>query len=137
MRGIVPFCGLIALWAASLAGAAQPTIDAWRWHRRVVLIAAPTARDAQAASQRRILSTWSRQGADRDVSLVEIDGERVTGVADTASALRRRYRLKPGTFAVLLIGKDGHVALRAARPIAAGTLEGTIDAMPMRKAGQR
>jgi hypothetical protein len=40
-------------------------------------------------------------------------------------------------FQVLLIGKDGHVALRSAEPVAAATLQSRVDAMPMRRAGER
>jgi hypothetical protein len=38
---------------------------------------------------------------------------------------------------VVLVGKDGHAALRRSEPIDASTLVATIDAMPMRRAGQR
>ena len=127
---------LLALGAAQTVHAAMPTADAMRWHRRILLIAAPDRQDRQAAEQRRILDNWSREAADRDIALVEISGAHVTGLADDASALRRRYAIKPGRFQVLLIGKDGTVALRSAQPIPASTLQGTIDAMPMRKAGE-
>ncbi len=57
--------------------------------------------------------------------------------ADTAESLRKRYRLPSQSFEVLLIGKDGHVELRSNKPVGAGELQGRIDAMPMRRAGQR
>jgi len=69
------------------------------------------------------------------VVLVEISGEAVRGAADRAGDLRRRYGLRAGRFAVLLIGKDGHVALRREGVISAAQLQGAIDAMPMRRAG--
>ncbi len=87
--------------------------------------------------QRRILGEWRRQAADRDISVIDLVGADVTGAGDGAAGLRKRYALKPGRFAVLLIGKDGHVALRSARPIAAERLQAVIDAMPMRRAGER
>ena len=68
--------------------------------------------------------------------MITITGMTVTGSADKAQSLRRRFQLKPGTFQVLLIGKDGHVAIRSAHPITAERLQGAIDAMPMRQAGQ-
>ena len=52
---------------------------------------------------------------------------------DEAAALRRRYALPAGTFSVALVGKDGHVARREKAPMLAAELEGTIDAMPMRR----
>lgn len=128
---------LIALGLPTIVGAVAPTADAMRWHRRILLIAAPGPQDLQAMAQKRILSDWTSQAADRDLALVELSGTQVTGLADPASALQRRYGITPGRFEVLLIGKDGTVALRSARPIPAGRLQSTIDAMPMRRAGER
>ncbi len=107
-----------------------------RGHRRVVLVNAASGHDACLRRQRELLSAWSG-GEERDVSFVEIIGNAVTGAADTAAALRLRYQLSSQTFAVLLIGKDGHVALRAGAPQGGTALADAIDAMPMRRAGQR
>ena len=71
------------------------------------------------------------------MQVVEVIGDRVTGARDAASALRIRLQLPTKRFAVVLIGKDGHVALRSGEPVLAETLQGRIDAMPMRRAGQR
>jgi hypothetical protein len=130
-------CTLIALlMLPAVAHAAGPTIAAMRWHRRIVLIAAP-AHDADAARQRATLARWGAQARARDITLVEIAGSTVTGAADPAPDLRRRYRLSPEHFQVLLIGKDGHVALRSRHLQSAGHLQQLIDAMPMRQAGGR
>ena len=56
---------------------------------------------------------------------------------DTADALRQRFALPPDRFTVLLIGKDGHVAVRSGEPLQGADLTRIIDAMPMRRAGQR
>lgn len=123
--------------ALPFLAAAPSSVDAMRHHRRVLVVAAPAANDPALAEQRRLLAPWRAGAADRDLSVVELVGEHVTGASDTAVALRRRYGLVPGRFAVLLVGKDGHVADRSDRPVAADHLEKTIDAMPMRRAGQR
>ena len=57
---------------------------------------------------------------------------RPLGVAN-ASALRTRLRLAAGRFTTLLVGKDGHVAMRSHAPVVAGMLFPTIHAMPMRR----
>ncbi|WBO23837.1 DUF4174 domain-containing protein [Sphingomonas abietis] len=120
------------------AGTSPPaSVASMRWHQRILLLVTPQPDDPQAVAQRRILAEWHAQAADRDVALVEIAGARVSGASDSAAALFRRYRLSPGAFHALLIGKDGHVALRSAKPIDAGILQGTIDAMPMRRSGER
>jgi len=127
---------IVAALGAS-AAATAPSIDAMRWHHRIVLVASPAPNDAAMLQQRRILADWRREAADRDIALVEITGSRVTGVSDSAATLRRRYRLPDDSVEVLLIGKDGHVGLRSPHPIAADRLRATIDTMPMRKAGER
>ena len=48
--------------------------------------------------------------------------------------LAKKYNVDAKSFAVVLIGKDGHDAFRAARPVKPETLYGVIDAMPMRRA---
>ncbi len=122
---------------ASTARAAPQTIATMRDHRRIILIAAPQSNDPQVAAQNAILSHWKKEAEDRDISVITITGAAVVGTTDKAVALRSRYRLNPDRFQVLLIGKDGHVAMESAHPIAADQLQATIDAMPMRRAGRR
>ncbi|WP_420384495.1 DUF4174 domain-containing protein [Novosphingobium sp.] len=126
---------LTACAFATTAQATPQTIATMRDHRRIILIAAPQANDTQAAAQTAILSHWKKQADERDISVITITGLTVTGAADKAEALRHRYQLKPDSFQVLLIGKDGHVAIRSAHPITAENLQSAIDAMPMRQAG--
>ena len=125
-----------ALALHGAAHAASPTIDALRWHRRIVLIAAP-ADNADAARQRATIVHWGSRADARDMTVVDLAGARVTGAADGARALRQRFSLNLRVFQVLLIGKDGHVALRTRHPVTARRLQQIIDAMPMRRAGGR
>ena len=125
-----------ALALHGAAHAASPTIDALRWHRRIVLIAAP-ADNADAARQRATIVHWGSRADARDITVVDLAGARVTGAADGARALRQRFSLNLRVFQVLLIGKDGHVALRTRHPVTARRLKQIIDAMPMRRAGGR
>lgn len=120
-----------------LAAAPAPGVDAMRHHRRVVIASAPRADDPHLLDQRRALEGWRAGAADRDVSLIEIAGDHVIGASDRADVLRRRFDLPADRFAAVLIGKDGHVADRAAAPFPAAALQATIDAMPMRRAGRR
>ena len=122
------------LLAAALA--ASPTLAQTRWERRVLIVAAPSPQDPELAEQRRILGTWTAKGDERDLTIVEVVGDQVRGAGDTAPALRRKFRL-PAGFTAILIGKDGGEKLRSAKPFPTAVLEQTIDAMPMRKAGQR
>ena len=120
----------------AIALAASPTIAQMKWERRVLIVSAPTAEDPALAEQRRILAAWKTSADARDLILVEVVSDTVRGASDPAAALRRKYNL-PSTFTAILIGKDGGEKLRSAKPFPAAALEATIDAMPMRKAGQR
>lgn len=121
----------------SLLAAPATEVAAMRWEKRVLLVRASGANDPSLLAQRRILQRWRAGAAERDLVLVEVQGETVVGASDTAAQLRRRYRLPATGFMVVLIGKDGGVKLRQTRPIAAAALEETIDAMPMRRSGKR
>lgn len=120
----------------AVALAASPTIAQMKWERRVLIVAAPYPDDASLAEQRRILAIWKTESAARDLSIVEVVGDQVRGAADTAAQIRPKYHL-PASFTAILIGKDGGEKLRSATPFPAAALEATIDAMPMRRAGQR
>ena len=120
----------------AVALAASPTLAEMKWERRVLIVAAPSLQDAALAEQRRILANWKANSDDRDLTVVEVIGDQVRAAGDTAASIRRNYRL-PAAFTAILIGKDGGEKLRSTKPFPAAVLEQTIDAMPMRRAGQR
>ena len=120
----------------AIALAASSTVAQMKWERRVLVVSAPTAEDPGLTEQRRILAGWKTNAAARDLTIVEIVGDTVRGASDPAAALHRKYHV-PTSFTAILIGKDGGEKLRSAKPFPATALEATIDAMPMRKAGQR
>ncbi|KQR87535.1 DUF4174 domain-containing protein [Sphingomonas sp. Leaf343] len=121
---------------AALVAATGPAIADLRWQRRVLVVAAPRADDPALLAQRRALSGWDG-AADRDVTIVEVVGVRVSGAGDEADAIRRTYGLPADRFGVILIGKDGQVAVRSGEPILSESIQSRIDAMPMRRAGRR
>lgn len=116
---------------------ASQSIDAMRHDRRVLIAAAPAAEDGGLVRQRELLEPARPEMDARDVSVVEVTGDSVQGASDTAAAVRRRWRLARGAFTVVLVGRDGHEALRRAEPLSAQTLIAAIDTMPMRRAGLR
>jgi len=130
------------LWATavmigvSAAAPSDPSMAEMQWHRRVLIVSAPRGDNPQFLAQLGALSQWTG-GGDRDVSVVRIEEDAVSGSSETARDLRDRYGLTSATFSLALVGKDGHVALRSQVPLTGAQLEATIDAMPMRKAGQR
>ena len=123
--------------AALALMAASPTVAAMRHDRRVLIVAAPAATDARRTQQAALLAPAARDLRECDVTVVAVTGDTVQGAGDTADALRRRWQLAPQDFTVVLVGKDGHAALRRAAPLPAADLIAAIDAMPMRRAGLR
>ncbi len=121
----------------SAASGIAPTMSEMRGQRRVLIIAAPAADDPRLRAERATLASWSKGAADRNVVVVELVGCTISGAADDAASLRARLYLLPSSFAVVLVGKDGREAYRSAMPVTAQTLQDTIDAMPMRRAGER
>jgi hypothetical protein len=114
------------------------TLSEMRDRVRPLLIFAPTANDARLLEQVRVVSEHAKEAADRQLVTVAVaeDGNSQAGHrladADVAEA-RRRFHVRPGEFAVVLVGKDGGEKLRAAKPFSFDTLRDAIDAMPMRR----
>ena len=129
---------LIALAAAVAAVPAKlPTVAELRWDRRILLVSAPSVADPKVSVQRRIITDIARSGDDRDLVLVEVLGDTVGGARDSADTVRRSFKLPTDQFTVILIGKDGGEKRRSTAPMSVATLTGTIDAMPMRRNGER
>lgn len=122
----------LAPQAAPAVVAPAPTLAAFRWRRRVVLAFAPSAEDPRLLDQRRLLQGLTQGVNDRDLAFVAVT-DRTGGAADAPADLRRRFHVAREAFAVILVGKDGHEALRRDRPIPAAELSAVIDAMPMRR----
>jgi len=103
------------------------------------LVFAPSATDPRWARQDALLAGSQAQFADRDLlrfdlfERVQSRGARMPLGPSQEAALRARYRVERGSFRVLLIGKDGHVAFGGPMPVALSDLTDRIDRMPMRR----
>ncbi|WP_174285576.1 DUF4174 domain-containing protein [Sphingomonas bacterium] len=113
------------------------SVAAMKGKRRVLILVGPAFDDPSLRKEQQALDGWRVQAAVRDVTMVVIVGDHIAGAADDAAAVRRHWNLPSDHFAMILIGKDGHEAFRTDNPVAAAVLTQTIDAMPMRRAGQR
>jgi hypothetical protein len=132
----IGLCAAVVLMRVAAASPSDPTMAALQWQRRVLIVSTPRADDPQFVAQQQALSHWTG-GDDRDLTVVRIERDTVSGSSETATQLRHRYSLEAAQFSVALVGKDGHVAVRSRVPLSGARLEAVIDAMPMRKAGQR
>jgi hypothetical protein len=116
---------------------------------RPVFIFTPTHSDPRAAQQLAILYQNRAAAEERQiVTVLEVEGQasatlpqdpgvRLTPQDSDQAAARRRFKVAPGQFTVILAGKDGGEKLRSSQPIPFATLRDTIDSMPMRRQEMR
>lgn len=111
------------------------TLRASRGEKRLLLVAAATASQVDFRAQKALLTASEDQLAARDLLVLDVLYDQLP--AADRQLLARRYGLRPPGFAAVLIGKDGGVKLRSARPLAPAALFAVVDAMPMRQAELR
>jgi len=124
-------------------GAIEPyaafDFDRFRWKARPMVVFAPRGDDARLERQLAALRETERKFRDRDMVLVVVTkagaraGERPLDRA-AAAALRLRFRIAAGDFAVRLVGKDGGIKESADEPVDPDLWYAAIDRMPMRQA---
>ena len=130
------FGGLLFLTAQlPKARSVEQTLRASRWQKRVLLLAAPTAGQADFRQQRALLAAAGPGLAARDFVVLEAINDQLTQ-ADQ-QFLARTLGLRTLRFAAVLIGKDGGVKQQSSQPLRPADLFGTVDQMPMRRAEMR
>jgi hypothetical protein len=107
---------------------AQNSLENYRWHKRLLVIFAPSDRDTDFIRQMALLQ--QQQDALRERDIVVLSDVR------PADGGALRAQLNPAGFEIVLVGKDGGMKLRETRPVSAEALLSLIDRMPMRQAGQ-
>jgi hypothetical protein len=133
---LLPLACLALVATFSMAQVPHPTSLAQQlrtshWQKRVLLIGAPTASQADFQQQQKLLAAAPDQLRERDFLVLELP-------YDQLSAADRQYwqqELKQSLtrFAVVLIGKDGGVKRAESQTLTAADLFGTVDKMPMRR----
>ena len=124
---------------AQQADTAPVRLARYRDRNRVLLFFAPAPRDSALLAEEGALGARPQGVADRDLVVLRVLETGTSTAAGQplrrtdADALRRRYHAEPGRFTAVLVGKDGHTALRSHTPIVATRLFPLIDAMPMRR----
>ena len=109
-----------------------------QWEKRVVVIFSDPA-GIKSEAQLRALKVDTEGLRDRDLAVFTVNGNDVrpefgSDVVPQAHMLRKELGCPPGTFALVLVGKDGHVKARFDDVIDPAVLFVEIDSMPMRRA---
>jgi len=129
--------GLLLLFTAQTPnpGPLEQTLRESRSRKRVLLIAAPNAGQADFKTQKALLAAHQQELADRDFLVLEVLYDQLSPV--DRNYLMQRIGLKLPTFCVALIGKDGGVKEKRQRPMQPADLFDTVDKMPMRREEMR
>ena len=111
--------------AFAVTPAADADLGALRGEKRPLVVFADTPADPAFIEQMRLIEGRWPELADRDVAVI--------ADTDPAAATAIRTKLRPRGFAMVLIDKDGTVALRKPFPWDVRELMRTIDRMPDRR----
>ena len=91
---------------------------------RQLLIFGSEIHSALVTKQKALLNNVKAGVVERDIKIT---------VVPAASELNKEYKIKPGTFIVILVGKDGSEKHRSDTVLQPQKLFTIIDAMPMRR----
>ena len=114
-----------------------------QWQNRILVLSAPTADDETLGELQLDMASTPEEFADRDLLLVTLlddalstAGARELTTAEAAMA-RASLGLRPGSFALRLVGKDGSVKLASETATSMAEIYSLIDGMPMRQTEKR
>ena len=136
-RMAVPLFAMAFLLPLASQAQTDKPLTAYRDKNRVLLVFAPTPQDAAYQEQIKLWLPEKTGFDDRQLLVVPVFANARKMTADQQAPLlplMKKHAIDGNTFAVVLIGKDGHDAYHASKPVPADALYGVIDAMPMRRA---
>jgi NADH dehydrogenase [ubiquinone] 1 alpha subcomplex assembly factor 1 len=111
----------------------------YQWKSRVLVLSAPTEDDKNLREQQSEVALAPEELADRDIAIVTLLDNAISTAEDRqltseeAATSRTALGIRPGTFALRLIGKDGSVKLSGETATAMTEIYALIDTMPMRQ----
>lgn len=106
--------------------AQEMELNQYLWKNRVLLVFPGSASEAQG-EQAKILGSDPDGIRERDLVVLQVREE----------ATLKQFKVSPGDFMLILLGKDGGVKLRQSHPLALKDLYQLIDSMPMRQREMR
>lgn len=115
------------------------TLQQYQWENRVLVVSAPTEDDKQLVDQKNDLALTPEDFMSRDMALVTLlDSSSSTAGSreltnEEVTLARTTLGIRPGSFALRLIGKDGSVKLSSQTATSMTEIYALIDTMPMRQ----
>jgi hypothetical protein len=122
-------------------GSTAMTVDVseFQWKNRLLFLFAPDPDNPSFTALHNEIMAKKEEIHDRDMVIFEILEQGPSKMNKTeldqtaADSLRHRFSVPAGTFAIILVGKDGGVKLKRSEPIPLEKIFGLIDSMPMRQ----
>ena len=111
----------------------------YQWKNRILVLSAPTEDGKNLREQQDEVASAPEETADRDIALVTLLDDTISTAKDreltteeTATS-RAVLGIRPGSFSLRLIGKDGSVKLPSETASSMTEIYALIDAMPIRQ----
>ena len=119
--------------------AGDDLLERYTWQSRVLLVFTPNRDHPGFIAQKKILDASGVELKDRDLVVLQllpghsitIDGKPSSAIS--ADSIYRDFSIEPGSFKVLLIGKDGTLKLTRTSAVNSKAVFDLIDSMPMRQ----
>ena len=134
---------VMATMATQANGQDKIRLKDYQWKNRLILAFSPSAEDPGHKALEKEITVQAEEVIDRDLLVFHIleTGEIKLGETSLPTGsrdyLRESFSIRPGTFTVLLIGKDGGVKLRREGGVELDEIFSLIDTMPMRQREMR
>ena len=115
------------------------TLTQYQWKNRVLVVSAPSEDDKNLREQQNNMALTPDDFTNRDMALVTLLDKAISTAgnreltAEEAATARMALGIRPGSFALRLIGKDGSVKLSADTATSMAEIYALIDTMPMRR----
>ena len=109
------------------------------WKERVLIVTASSPTNVGYKRQEQLLTKGKKGIKERDLVIYRLynehwlDPENNLLDGKEAEAIYASYDIEPGTFSVVLIGKDGGVKMRKSDIVSTREIFQLIDSMPMRR----
>lgn len=118
--------------AVGVAAAGAP-LAAFKGHNPVVLMFAPSPDDSRLNREADAMSKLESAPFYQGVIVATVTGDIVMGVTDTAAALRARFGVPANGFRVVLVARNGQVALSQPQVVTAMAMKAAVDAAVKRE----
>ena len=134
---------VVGTMAAKANGQDKIRLKDYQWKNRLILAFSPSAENPGYRTLEKEIAVRAEEFVDRDLLVFHIleTGEIRLGETSLPTGsgdyLRESFSILPGTFTVLLIGKDGDVKLRREAGVELDEILSLIDTMPMRQREMR